>query len=284
VAVEFNKDLDPKAERTNKNGRWTKEEEDYMVRNHKIMSIEDLACQLQRNPKTVYNYVKDKLNFGKEVFKETKKDLEFDIKKSPIWKQISEQFSPNELDTFLYHYANLVSQFNYDVFATERLQIIEFCRIEILINRALKKMNDVGIQINEIDREVDLEYKFEESERDQQKIIRLKELRASMNVSAINYTKDYKELLDKKGTLLREVKGTRADRIKRIEDSKETIGTYLASLMDNTEMRRALGIEMEKFRLATKIEYQRLSDYHTYIDGSVEQPILNTENIKEDNN
>lgn len=105
-----------------------------------------------------------------------------------------------------------------------------------------------------------------------------------MNVSAINYTKDYKELLDKKSSLLREVKGTREQRIKRVEDSKETIGTYLASLIDNTDMRRALGIEVEKFRLATKIEYQRLSDYHTYIDGSVEQPILNTENIKEDNN
>lgn len=282
--MEYNKDLDPKAERINKNGRWTKEEEDYMVRNHKIMSIEDLSCQLQRNPKTVYNYVKEKLNFGKEVFKETKKEVEFDIKKSPLWKQISEQFTSDELDTFLYHYANLVSQFNYDVFATERLQIIEFCRIEILINRALKKMNDVNRQINELDREIDLEYKLEEELRDQQKMIRLKELRVSMNMSAINYTKDYKELLDKKGTLLREVKGTRADRIKRIEDSKETIGTYLASLMDNTEMRRSLGIEIEKFRLATKIEYQRLSDYHTYIDGSVEQPILNTENIKEDNN
>lgn len=281
--VEYNKDLDPSAERVNKNGRWTKEEEDFMARSHKVMSIEDLACQLQRNPKTVYNYVREKLGYGKEVFKETKKDLEFDIKKSPIWKQISEQFTSPELDTFLYHYSNLVSQFNYDVFATERLQIIEFCRIEILINRALKKMNDVNTQIGDLDREIDLEYKLLEEERDQQKIIRLKELRASMNVSAINYTKDYKELLDKKGTLLREVKGTRADRIKRIEDSKATIGTYLGSLLDNTEMRRSLGIEIEKFRLATKIEYQRLSDYHTYIDGSVEQPILNTENIKEDN-
>lgn len=281
--VEYNKDLDPSAERVNKNGRWTKEEEDFMARNHKVMSIEDLACQLQRNPKTVYNYVREKLGYGKETFKETKKDLEFDIKKSPIWKQISEQFTSPELDTFLYHYSNLVSQFNYDVFATERLQIIEFCRIEILINRALKKMNDVNTQIGDLDREIDLEYKLLEEERDQQKIIRLKELRASMNVSAINYTKDYKELLDKKGTLLREVKGTRADRIKRIEESKATIGTYLGSLLDNTEMRRSLGLEIEKFRLATKIEYQRLSDYHTYIDKSVEQPILNTENIKEDN-
>lgn len=281
--VEYNKDLDPSAERINKNGRWTKEEEDFMARHHKTMSIEDLACQLQRNPKTVYNYVREKLGYGKEVYKETKKDLEFDIKKSPIWKQISEQFTGPELDTFLYHYSNLVSQFNYDVFATERLQIIEFCRIEILINRALKKMNDVNTQIGDLDREIDLEYKLLEEERDQQKIIRLKELRASMNVSAINYTKDYKELLDKKGTLLREVKGTRADRIKRIEESKATIGTYLGSLLDNTEMRRSLGLEIEKFRLATKIEYQRLSDYHTYIDKSVEQPILNTENIKEDN-
>jgi recombinational DNA repair ATPase RecF len=175
-------------------------------------------------------------------------------------------------------------QFKYDVLPTERMQVIEVCRLDILISRALTKINEIKSRVDSMGREIELERQAGDlDDSDKMRIQQLDMNRIAAETAHVNYSKDYKELLDRRNGLFKEIKGTREQRIKRIEESKETIGTMLAALIDNPQMRRQLGIDLEKFRLATKIEYERLSEYHTYLDGKVEQPILNSENIKEDN-
>ena len=52
--------------------------------------------------------------------------------------------------------------------------------------------------------------------------------------------------------------------------------------MSNPDTRRELGIEMEKMRLAMKEEEKRLSNYHQYEDGGVDQPFLTPDTVKDD--
>jgi hypothetical protein len=41
------------------------------------------------------------------------------------------------------------------------------------------------------------------------------------------------------------------------------------------------GIEMEKMRLAMKKEGERLSAFHQYEDGTIDQPFLTPDTVKE---
>lgn len=270
----------------NRVGRWLKTEEEYMAKNFETMTVEDMAATLKRNPITVKKYVEEKLYKSNPAILQSKKTLEFDIERSPIWKELQKQFNREELDTFLYHWATLIAQFKYDVLPTERMQIIDAVRIEILMNRALERTQKAVTEIEDYEAESsDLREQYNDTQDQTLKarISALEAMIANMKTSIINFNKEYKELFVNKQSILRELKATRADRIKRIEDSKETIGSWIGKMLENTDLRRELGVELEKVRLANQIEYERLSEYHKYLDGSIEQPILNSDNLKEDN-
>ena len=81
--------------------------------------------------------------------------------------------------------------------------------------------------------------------------------------------------------MLREMKGTREQRIKRLEDSKQSFTSWVAALMQDPEKIKKYGIEMEKMRLAMKKEEQRLGAYHKYEDGIVDQPFLTPDTVKD---
>jgi ribosome maturation protein Sdo1 len=81
--------------------------------------------------------------------------------------------------------------------------------------------------------------------------------------------------------MLREMKGTREQRIKRLEDSKQSFVSWVAHLMQDPETMKKYGIEMEKMRMAMEKEKDRLSAYHKYEDGVVDQPFLTPDTVRE---
>ncbi|NDC96319.1 hypothetical protein EB077_13515 [bacterium] len=81
--------------------------------------------------------------------------------------------------------------------------------------------------------------------------------------------------------MLREMKGTREQRIKRLEDSKQSFVSWVANMMQDPETMKQYGIEMEKMRLAMLKEKERLSSYHKYEDGIIDQPFLTPDTVKD---
>ena len=81
--------------------------------------------------------------------------------------------------------------------------------------------------------------------------------------------------------MLKEMKGTREQRIKRLEDSKQSFTSWVASLMQDPALMKQYGIEMEKMRMAMKKEGERLSGLHQYEDGTVDQPFLTPDTVIE---
>lgn len=153
------------------------------------------------------------------------------------------------------------------------------------MDRALKKCGETQQEVRNIEDMIKAEKESGDDDDPNRKarIINLTQMRLTANQAISNFNKEYKELLDKKTAILRELKATRAERIKRIESNSETMGNWIAKMMSEPELRKQMGIEIEKMRLAKTVEYNRLSEYHTYLDGRIEQPILNSDNIKEDN-
>ena len=95
-------------------------------------------------------------------------------------------------------------------------------------------------------------------------------------------TTEHMKLQEKKDAKFKDLKATREQRVKRLEDSKETFIGWVRNLMSDPETRYDMGIEMEKMRPAAYEEEKRLSEYHEYEDHTVDQPFLTPENAKDD--
>jgi hypothetical protein len=99
--------------------------------------------------------------------------------------------------------------------------------------------------------------------------------------SIANYTNEYTKLLNEQQKISKDLKATREQRIKRIEDGKSSwVG--LIRMLEDEEIREKKGREMEIINLATEKSLQSLHDYHEYQDGTVDRPFLTPESVQED--
>ena len=83
--------------------------------------------------------------------------------------------------------------------------------------------------------------------------------------------------------ILKDLKGTREQRIKQIEDSKQTFASLIKEMVTNPRKSNQMGIDMEKMRLAAEAEKERLAAYHKYEDNVVDQPFLTPETLIQEN-
>ena len=263
-----------------KKGRFSKTEQEFIRENHKDLSVHQIATRLDRDPASITSYVNSKL--GNTITEERELEALRDLQNRPFWKDLERQFSKEELESLLYHWGRIISQFRDDVLPTEELQIIDAIKLEILMNRAL-----IGQQSNMKDIKRYEELVTDEKAKvlevqDKDYIFNLERQVAVCRAAQESLTPEYKDLQTKKASMLKDLKATREQRIKRLEDSKQTFIGWVRNLMSNPEARREMGIEMEKMRLATNIEAKRLSEYHKYEDGTIDQPFLTPDSVKED--
>ena len=104
---------------------------------------------------------------------------------------------------------------------------------------------------------------------------------ASLRAAQESLNRDYRDLQTKKNSMLKEMKATREQRVKRYEDIKHSFTGWVIHLISNPELTRSYGIEMEKMRLATQKEMDRLGRFHQYEDGQVDQPFLTPDTVKD---
>jgi len=260
-----------------KTGRISKDEERTITRLINSMTVEDIASQLDRNVTSVENFIKRKLKVGLSKIEAAAYSLE----DRPYWRELESQFTTDELELFKYHWARIISQFKDDVFPTEELQVVDVIKLEILMNRCLKCNKDNIEQINTYDHMVRDERSRDKDQQDHDYIINLERQIASLRASQESLNRDYRELQAKKGSMLKEMKGTREQRIKRLEDSKQSFTSWVASMMQDPERMKQYGIEMEKMRSAMSNEKERLGNFHQYDDGTVDQPFLTPDTVKD---
>lgn len=260
-----------------KKGRISKEEERIINRLVDSLTVEDIALKLDRDVESIENFIKRKLHRGLS----NEEAAAFSLESRPYWNELTTQFTIDELELFKYHWSRIIAQFKDDVFPTEELQVVDVIKLEILMNRCLKSNKDNLNELNMIDRMIRDERAKEKQDRDQDYLMNLERQAAALRASQESLNRDYRELQTKKASILREMKGTREQRIKRLEDSKQSFTAWIANLMQNPETLKQYGIEMEKMRLAMLKEKERLSAFHKYEDGGIDQPFLTPDTVIE---
>ena len=176
----------------------------------------------------------------------------------------------------------MIGQFRDDVLPTEELQVLDTIKLEILMNRALKEQQKSMRDIEDLEDWVTKEKQVSIEDRDMDRIFNLERQIAVLRASQESLNKDYKDLQQKKGVMLRDLKATREQRIKKLEDSKQTFTGWIKKLVEDPIYTREIGLDMEKMRMAYQKEEARLSEYHQYEDGGLDQPFLTPETAKDD--
>lgn len=252
-----------------KRGPLSVSERRFIAASYTRLTASEIAEQLNRAEHTIVNYVEKEL--GQRVVDGiTLPDDSQDIQNRPYWNELRSQFSDEELRLFAFHWKEVRNQFGNDIFYTEELQIIELCRLELLANRVLREQQRSTTEIASLELALQDEVDLTEKKA---KLNRLDSLRASLTA----FLREYRDLYDKKTKTLQELKATRRERIKRIEDQRQTLQGWMSELCTDASRREAFADFAEKHRLASEKEYKRLTAYHEFADGIVDRVLLTPE-------
>ena len=268
-----------------KKGRISKHEENFIKENLNL-DAETLGKKLDRDPLSVTEFIKRKVANGdfqppSWLDKDDEGQATYNLIARPYFVELKKMFTSDELELFKYHWVRIISQFRDDVIPTEELQVVDLIKMELLMNRALMGNKDNLEQIAALDVLIRMELSRDVDQINRDELFNMERQVASLKASQESLNKDYRELQTKKNSMLKDMKATREQRVKRLEDSKSNFTSWMAHLVSNPEIAMGYGREMEKMRLAMEKEKERLSEFHEYTDHMVDQPFLTPETVKD---
>lgn len=267
-----------------KRGQLSLEEEKFIRDSIGSLSVSQIAEQLNRNPPPINRYIEENRLFVPSDEKSENDTLRRKLHSKTFWAEITRQFDEDsgELEYFESTWINLVKQFREDVLPAEELQIKQFITIDILINRSMKERKRHISMTEKLQKVVDEEYEKPEEDRDSAKLISNETQLSFARNSIANYTNEYTKLLNEQQKISKDLKATREQRIKRIEDGKSSwVG--LIRMLEDEDIREKEGKEMEIIRMATDKSRVGLENYYTYADGNIDKPFLTPESVSKNN-
>lgn len=265
-----------------KRGALSLTEMQFIKDNCTKMDVTNIAAHINKSIKTIRKYAyKENL-----PLKEKGQDrdpryfkLRRLLRSREYWKDIQQQFSPEELKIFENTWVKLYMQFNEDVWPTEEWQMNKHITLIILKNRYLKKMYSIEKQIDDTQRLLAEEYAKPKGDKDIGAVRDLTTLIDKLQNNQMMMNKEVKSILDSQKDTEKQLKISRDQRIKGIQDSTQNWTGILRILNDDIDIRNLVGKHIEIMRVAQEKEKLKLYDYHTFIDGSVDRLILNDRSV-----
>ena len=265
---------------TKKRGQLSLQEEKYIKENANSSSIEDIAASLNRNVAPVKKYIEKNQLLQTPAEHADNEILSIKLRSKSFWGEVCKQFDKEtgELDYFENTWINLIKQFREDVLPAEELQIKQFITIDILINRSMKERKRHIAETEKLQKQVDFEYEMPEADRDTAKLANLETQLSFARNSIASYTNEYTKLLSEQQKISKDLKATREQRIKRIEDGKSS-WTGLIRMLEDEDIREKEGRQLEILKMATSKFKDDLQSPHQYQDNEFDMPILNAESV-----
>lgn len=290
-------------------GPLTSEEKKYIQENCLDKTDADIAKYIDRDVRTVCSYRKrigiEKGRGGKikrvDVFEkheaekeneelrtsnspQSKKDrveyYRMQIRNSVYYETLKSTFSDRELEYYLEAWADLSLQFS-DVIQTEKRQIDELIKAEIMGNRVLaniklaeEELETLAQQVDEIRKQV--ESGEEEEEMVEEKEERLMAFITRLGAVAAAMSKDYQSNVELRRKIMEDLNARRRD---RAEEIKKT-GTNFLSMLEayrNNEVRKTQGRHMELLKIARENKMAKWRGENVYPDGSKDSILLDSE-------
>jgi hypothetical protein len=266
-----------------KTGRLSNEELEYIRDNYKTQSVREIATALKRRIEAIRPAVDTVRKEEKQSELEPhQKSLQDEV----FWISIQDQFSEKELDAFEMYWAEYINQFNDDINFSEKTQVVDLIKLRLLIDRNLIERNSARMETDKLQQALqEFNLKHGKVRPDQMELYNeQRELKEQIIMAQGSYnarTNEFKTLLEKHQTYLDELKATRKQRQDLMNKSKKDWVSLMKSIKDE-ELRAKEGRELGLMQMASDKEFKRLSEYHKYIDGTLDKPILNANTVEEE--
>jgi len=263
-----------------KRGQLALDEEKFIRDNLKKMTIEEMSVVLNRHTNPIKRYINENNLLADNTDNSEYEYLKHKLHKKTFWQEITRQFDADsgELVYFEDTWVGLIKQFREDVLPAEELQIKQFITIDILINRSMKERKRHITDTEKLQKLVDKEYAKPEESRDTAYLMNLETQLSFARNSIASYTNEYTKLLAEQQKISKDLKATREQRIKRIEDGKSS-WAGLIRMLEDEQIREAEGRQMEIINMSTSKMKQQLMEYHQYQDNSIDIPLLTPESV-----
>lgn len=271
---------------------YTLAEKKYILENGARITVEEIARETGRTPKRIAAFLRkhmikptwgDRGNASLVGYSE-KVEIKESLRASPIWKRLKQKFTEEEVVLFEDKYISFMVQFKEDVSATEENQIHKLISYDILMDRNMirrrKILEDITILEIEIKRILStVNGKILDLDEDARNLVVSLQQQVSMNQDQErSMSKEFTDLEAHHQKIMQDLKGTRKDRIKQIENSNVSFIGLMKRLQEE-EARNHEGLNHALMEKATQQEYVRLATPHKYIDGNEDQPLLSADTI-----
>ena len=264
---------------TRKRGKLSVDEMDFIRQNCFDLSIEEIANNLNRTTAPVQKFI-DKENLKMRNMTDDE-HLLVELRGRYYYQELRKQFNDAELIFFEHQWIDYFRQFSEDVTHTEEMEILEVIRTEVPINRGMEDRQEVMQNIERLNKLIDDEMEKPSAMQDTVALASFQTQLGAAISSKSAYINEHEKLLTKKERLLKDLKGTREQRKRNADDAKTNFSSWLRQL-DDKDLRKKEGFDMEVHRVAAEKALDKLSEYHEYEDGVVDQPILNADTLIED--
>ena len=264
---------------TKKRGKLSIDEMNFIRQNCFNISIEEIAETLNRTKTPVQKFI-DKENLKLRNMSDDE-HLLVGLRDRYYYKELKKQFGDPELIFFEHQWIDYFKQFSEDVTHTEEMEILEVIRTEVLINRGMEDRQEVLRNIDRLNKLIEDEMDKPPATRDTQALASFQTQLGAAISSKSAYINEHEKLLTKKERLLKDLKGTREQRKRNADDAKTNFTSWLRQL-DSKEFRQQEGFDMEVHRVASEKAMDKLAQYHEYEDGTVDQPMLNSDTFIEE--
>jgi chromosome segregation ATPase len=251
-----------------KRGRASQEEISF-INSNPDMTTDQIADILGRTPMFVARFR------NQEIVREVKdedRDYIEELREKHFWAQTKKNLTKLEIDFFEEQWSRLMRQFETTgIMETDELMMKDYIILEIAFNRALSTKNKTMIRINELERQLAKEKN--KRKENPSNIASINEELSALRSAIGSMDKHILEYQTRKDSKLRDLKGTRDQRFKQLEESKKSWQALIKEL-DAMNNREKEGLWAERMKVASDKVGQDWSEYTQYSDGEIDRPFL----------
>ena len=221
-----------------KTGRLSKDEISFIDNNLLNMTDEQIAGRLDRSVDAITQrrLVAPQANANNEL-----QAYVSQLHSKHFWSTIQKSLLPEEVETFENSWAALYSQFfQQGVTATDEIMMKDVIIEDILLHRALEQKKNILEEIKENEKLLAEEREKDMDDRDSDFMTNALRTIVQLRGTSEAYTKEINEIKKTKDGKFKDLKATRNERLKTVEESGKNIFA-LIKLLDEQKMRETEG-------------------------------------------
>ena len=257
-----------------KTGRLRKEEISYIDANLSNMTDGEIADNLDRSV--------DAITQRRNAAPQQSVNIELQTYISQLhskhfWPTVKKSLLHEEIETFENSWASLYSQFFHQgVTATDEIMMKDVIIEDILLHRALEQKKNILEEIKENEKLLAEEREKDMDDRDTDFMTNALRTIVQLRGTSEAYTKEINEIKRTKDNKFKDLKATRNERLKTVEESGKNIFA-LIKLLDEQKMRETEGRMTGLVYEAAKTKEGKMKQEIVFSDGEVDRVWLTPE-------